>query len=154
MRNKRICEEALSLKGRVRITVRDAKTGEIIEEQEVKNLVVAVGKQHICNLLIGASTDSFSYCGVGSGTTQPSLNDTDLESPVGSRKQVTDRFRTGNVATFSTFFSSQDNNGSWNECGLFTHQTGGVMLCRALFTSTINKDSTKTVTVDWDIEVG
>ena len=160
--------ESIGLRGRVRIQLWDSRLypsyASIVEarlrgerpllEQSIGNLIVTAGKNHVADLLIGSSTEGFSYCGVGSGSTAPSSSDTDLEAPIGSRKQVTDRFRSNNVATFSTFFSSTDNNGTWSECGLFTAQSGGVMLCRALFTTSFTKDSSKTATIDWDITVG
>lgn len=148
----KMLSDRLGVKGRVRVVVRDAETGRIIEERSVENLVVNIGKNHIADLIIGASTDSFTHCAVGSGTTQPTA--TDLASPIGERKQYTDRFRTNNIATFSFFFSSGDNNGVWSECGLFTAASRGAMLSRALFTPSIVKDSTKTVTVEWDITIG
>ncbi|MEM2211549.1 MAG: hypothetical protein QW372_01755 [Nitrososphaerales archaeon] len=144
----------LKLSGKVRVIVRDAKTNGVIEQQEIKNLIVNVGKYQICDLMIGANTNSFTHCGVGSSNQAPSLSDTDLISPIGSRKQYSDRFRTNNIATFSFFFASNDNNGIWRECGLFNAQSGGVMLARALFSSEIVKDSSKTVTIEWDIQVG
>ncbi|MEM3427315.1 MAG: hypothetical protein QW158_04510 [Nitrososphaerales archaeon] len=144
----------ITLEGRVRIRVHKSLGGsKPIEEYTITNLVVSRGKSHICDLLIGASTESFAYCGVGSSDQAPSPSDTDLIQPIGSRKQVTDRFRSGCTATFSTFFSSQDNNGVWREAGLFTSQSGGVMLSRAVFPTPIVKDETKTITLDWDITV-
>ncbi|MEM1524578.1 MAG: hypothetical protein QW618_00405, partial [Nitrososphaerales archaeon] len=138
----------LKLSGKVRVIVRDAKTNGVIEQQEIKNLIVNVGKYQICDLMIGANTNSFTHCGVGSSNQAPSLSDTDLISPIGSRKQYSDRFRTNNIATFSFFFASNDNNGIWRECGLFNAQSGGVMLARALFSSEIVKDSSKTVMIE------
>ncbi|MFN3621365.1 MAG: hypothetical protein ACK4TI_00580 [Nitrososphaerales archaeon] len=144
---------SLALRGRVKITVRSAEIGELLEKREAGNIIVTVGKYQICDLMIGASTTSFNYCGVGSSDQTPSPSDTDLIQPIAPRKQVTDRFRTATTATFSTFFSSSENNGTWRECGLFTAQTSGVMLCRAVFNPPIVKDQSKTATVDWDIEV-
>ena len=143
------------LDGRIRVIVYTKKNGRLhpIEERVIKNLVVTAGKSHICDLLIGAATESFAYCGVGSSDQTPSSSDTDLILPIGSRKMVTDRFRVGCTATFSTFFSSQDNNGTWREVGLFTTPSGGVMLSRATFPTPLVKDETKTVTLDWDIMV-
>ena len=145
----------ISLSGRVRIIVyRKEKGGlEPVEGRVTSNLVVTAGKSYICDLLIGSATESFAYCGVGASAQPPSPSDTDLVSPIGSRKEVTDRFRVGSTATFSTFFSSQDNNGVWREAGLFTRANGGVMLARAVFPTPLIKDETKTVTLDWDIEV-
>lgn len=144
----------IKLNGKVRVIVRDAKTNDIIGKQEIKNLIVNVGKYQICDLMIGANTNSFTHCGVGSSNQAPQLSDTDLISPIGSRKQYSDRFRTNNIATFSFFFASNDNNGTWRECGLFNASSGGQMLARALFSSEIVKDSSKTATIEWDIQVG
>lgn len=148
-------EGDISLSGRVRIIIYHKENGRLkpVEEHMVTNLVVTAGKSYICDLLIGAATESFAYCGVGASAQTPSPSDTDLVSPIGSRKRVTDRFRVGCTATFSTFFGSQDNNGTWREAGLFTSASGGVMLSRAVFPSPLIKDETKTVTLDWDIEV-
>ncbi len=145
----------ISLSGKVRITVYRNVKGRLepVEKHVVTNLVVTAGKSYICDLLIGAATEGFAYCGVGASSQTPSPSDTDLVSPIGPRKQVTDRFRVGCTATFSTFFSSQDNNGTWCEAGLFTSESGGVMLSRAVFPTPLIKDETKTVTLDWDIEV-
>jgi len=141
------------LRGKVRVIVRDANTNEVLQVVEANNLIVDVGKSHICDLMIGDTTAYFNYCAVGSGTTAPTSADTALEAEITPRKTVTDSFRTANKATWSTFFGTADNNGTWNECGLFTASTGGVMLCRALFPSTITKDETKTITVDWEVTI-
>jgi len=145
----------ISLSGRVRVIVYRRKNGRLepVEERVVNNLVVTAGKSYICDLLIGAATEGFTYCGVGASGQTPSPSDTDLLSPIGPRRRVTDRFKVGSTATFSTFFGSQDNNGTWREAGLFTSASGGVMLSRAVFPTPLVKDEAKTVTLDWDIEV-
>ena len=142
-----------SVKGRVKATVKDL-SGRVIQVVETSNLVVSAGRNLIAEWTIGSSyVNGLLYVGVGSSDQQPSLSDTDLISPIGSRKQATDRFRTNNVATVSTFFGSQDNNGTWRETGIFQNQTGAPMFARAVFPQPIEKDQSKTVTVDWDIEV-
>lgn len=160
--------ESLNLKGRITVRVWDAnkyptyeavkeatrKGEKPLEEQKISNLIVTAGKNFVADLLIAAVTGSFTHCGVGSSTQAPAAGDTALTSQIGSRKTATDRFRTNNIATFSTFFGSADNNGTWNEVGVFTAATGGTMLNRALFTSAITKDTSKTITVDVDCTVG
>ena len=143
------------MSGRVRIIVYCKENGRVtpVEERVITNLVVTAGKSYICDLLIGAASEGFAYCGVGASAQAPSPSDTDLVSPIGPRRRVTDRFRVGCTATFSTFFGSQDNNGTWREAGLFTSASGGVMLSRAVFPTPLIKDETKTVTLDWDIKV-
>jgi len=147
------CEAGLLLQGQVRLTIRSVETGCVLETHISRNIIVNVGKQHICDLLLGTTTNAITHCGVGSGTTAPTVDDTALEVEITPRKAVTDAFRVQQKAVWSTFFGSADNNGTWNESGLFTAETGGIMLCRALFTTTITKDETKTITVDWELTV-
>ena len=143
----------LAVKGRVKITVRDL-SGEVIQRVETSNLVVSAGRNLLADWLTGQNyVSGLLYVGVGSSNQAPALTDTDLIQPIGSRKQATDRFRTQNVATISTFFGSQDSNGTWRETGIFQNQSGPPMFARAVFSPEIVKDQSKTVTVDWDIEV-
>jgi len=146
-------KEKIELKGEMQLTVRHARTGKIIpgECQRVKNLVVNAGLYQIIDLIIGASDADFTHCGVGSGSNPPAAGDTDLQTPIGDRKVITERFRSTNKGTFSTFFGSADNNGTWREAGLFTALSGGTMLCRALLASPFEKTTAKTATCDWDI---
>lgn len=135
-------------------TYESTKNAKPLKTFRARNLVVTAGKNELANWLIGQNYSSgLMYCGVGSSDQTPSPSDTDLIQPIGSRKQASDRFTTGNVATISTFFSSNDNNGTWRECGLFENQTGAPMFARVLFNPPIVKDASKTITVDWDIEV-
>ncbi len=145
-------KDVLRIEGRVRIRV--FKLGRLERDSCSRNTITSAGKAWLSKLMVGQAEDSLLYCGVGSSDREPSEGDTDLVSPIGQRKPSSDRFTTNNVATISTFFGSQDNNGVWREVGLFTKETGGVMFARALIDPPITKDETKTVTVDWDVTVG
>lgn len=163
-------EEHVKLRGRVRVQEWPAEKYPTYEsilkargrgdkplrEYAVNNLIVTAGKNHIADVLIAAGgvQADVQYCGVGSGSTPPAAGDTDLETPVGSREAYSDRFRTNNIATFSFFYGANDNNGTWNECGLFWLTTGGDMLARALFSPAVNKTASVTEVVEWDITVG
>lgn len=116
-----------------------------------KNLVVDAGMFQVISLMIGNNTNSFTYCGVGSGTGTPTSADTDMETAIGSRVAIRDRFRSGLEAHYETFFGKNDNNGSWEESGLFDASTGGNMLCRRKFTSTITKSSSNGYVIAWTI---
>ncbi len=160
--------EIISIKGELVINMWNAElfpTYEPIKKAEMlglkplksirrRNLVVTAGKNFIADLLIAAQTASFTHCGVGSGTNAPAAGDVDLQTAISPRKTITDRYRSNNIAKFDTFFSSADNTGTWNEAGLFTALTGGTMLSRALISPAITKDSSKTVTISWQITVG
>jgi hypothetical protein len=145
----------LYFKGHVKLTVMDAMTNEIIYEecQETDNLIVQNGYELLTDVLIGEST--ISYCGVGSGETEPTESDVNLETAIGDRKPVTTATRAGAIGLFSTFFSSADNNGTWNEAVLATQLSGdSTIISRALFDNTFIKSVDSTCVVDWTIEIG
>lgn len=156
MKNRKaIITEALKpIKGMAFITVRSAKDGRLLGIHVIPNLIVTAGKNDLADAMIGTVNLNYQYCAVGSGTNAPAVADTDLQTIIGARKAFNDRFRTNNKATLSFFFPSADNNGTWNEIGLFKALTGAPMFSRAAVSPAITKDTTKTVTVDWEITFG
>ena len=115
------------------------------------NLVVDSGLAQIVDLMIGTDTSSFTHCRVGSGTNTPAAGDTDLQTIIGSGVTVTNRYRSGAVAYYDTFFSTSANNGSWEETGIANASTGSDLLCRRKFSSTFTKTSSNTALVAWSI---
>ena len=88
------------------------------------NLVVDAGLSQIIDLMIATDTSSFTHCRVGSGTNTPAAGDTDMQTIIGSGVTVTNRYKSGLVAYFDTFFSTSANNGSWEETGIANASTG------------------------------
>lgn len=123
-----------------------------IYKDEGTNLVVNAGLNQVIALLLGLNTTSFGFCGVGSSSTAVSATDTDLNTPIG-RIAVTNAYQVSNVGHWDTFFSSSQDNGTWNESGLFSLVSGGIMLCHKLLSSTFTKSSSNTATVTWTITV-
>ena len=115
------------------------------------NLVVDVGLAQIADLMIATNTNSFAYCCVGSGTNTPAAGNTNLQTIISTGIAVTNRYRSGSVAYFDTFFSTSANNGTWNETSLSTTSAGTVMLCRRVFASPFTKSSSNTALVAWTI---
>jgi hypothetical protein len=145
--------DKIELKGKFRVTVRDAKTDKVLRDFEVENVILSVGKEPVAQLINGEAPTIPLYCAVGSDDTAPDPAQTGLLAEIG-RIEVTTRQRTGNQIVYSTFFSASDCNGTWNEMGLVNAQSGGIFLNRVLFPASIAKDSTKTVTVDYTLTVG
>lgn len=114
------------------------------------NLAVDSGLQQILLLMIGSNTNSFTLCGVGTGTGTPVSTDTALGTSLGTNT-INSRYRVGNTAYFNTFFGKNDENGSWEETGLFT--AGSIMLCRRKFTSTFVKSTSNAAVVSWSISL-
>lgn len=117
-----------------------------------ENLVVNAGLNQIIALIIGSSSTFWAFTGVGSGSTTPAATDTDLTTPIG-RIGVTNAYQVSNVGHFDTFFSSTQDNGTWNESGIFTAASSGIMLCHKLLASSFTKSSSNTATVSWTITI-
>ena len=114
------------------------------------NLAVDAGLQQLLLLAIGSNTNSFTLCGVGSGTGTPVNTDTALGTSIGTNT-INSKYIVGNTAYFNTFFGKNDEAGSWNETGLFT--TGLVMLCRRKFAATFTKDTSNAAVISWSISL-
>lgn len=137
----------LVVKGRVRLTIRDAKTGEVIEERPWReNLVTNAGIAWFIALIHGDAPAPLTHEAVGSGTTPAAAGDTALEMEIG-RVAFTDSYTTSTTVSFVTFFSSSDCAGTWNETGLFTAASGGTLVARNILSPSVTKNSTNTVTV-------
>ena len=115
------------------------------------NLVVDAGLSQIVDLMVGTDTSSFTHCRVGSGTNTPAAGNTDMQTIIDTGITVTNRYRSGAVAYFDTFFSTSANNGSWEETGIANASTGSDLLCRRKFSSTFTKASTNTALIAWSI---
>ena len=115
------------------------------------NLVVDAGLAQIIDLMIATDTSSFTHCRVGSGTNTPAAADTDMQTIIGSGVTVTNRYKSGLVGYFDTFFSTTSNNGTWAETGLANASTAGDLLCRRKFSSYFVKATTNTALVAWSI---
>lgn len=140
-------KDKMKIKGRVTATVRDAETGEILEVIHGKNLVTDVGEELFMKWMNGEAADIITYCAVGSDNTAPTEGDTTLGAEIG-RILITDQTRVTTTITYSTFFASGDANGVWEEEGLLNAAVAGTLVTHTLFAAAINKDVTKTVTVD------
>lgn len=125
-----------------------------VYEDTEHNLVVNAGLDHICNLLLAASSaTSFTHCAVGSNSTVVVATDTALNTQISTRKTIISRYlvSTGN-ANFYTFFEKADNAGTWLETGLFTAAAAGTMLARKIITS-FAKTTSNAAVILWTITV-
>ena len=114
------------------------------------NLAVTIGLQQVILLMIGSNTNSFTHCGVGSGTNTPAAGDLDLQTAIG-RNTVNDRYRVGLSGYWNTFFGKSDQNGTWNETCLATASSGNNILCRRKFDAAFTKDTSKSSVISWVI---
>lgn len=74
-----------------------------------------------------------------------------MQTIIDSGVTITNRYRSGSVAYFDTFFSTTSNNGTWAETGIANASTGSDLLCRRKFSATFTKTSANTAVVAWTV---
>lgn len=141
--------DSFKVTGAVAIKVFD-KNGNIKQEQQIKNLVVATGKEFIAAAMVGTPTQ-MTHMAVGAGTTAAASGDTALGSELGRVALASDS-STGNVVTYTATFPAGTGTGAVTEAGVFNASSGGTMLCRTVF-AVVNKGADDAMSITWQITV-
>ena len=144
--------ETLKLSGALSIVLKD-KDGQVKDQREVKNLVVNSGLAYIISRMVGTDKGVMSHMALGSGTTAPAADQTDLVSLLGAREILDSTTITGTNSEKVQYISSFEAGkatGAVTEAGIFNAATAGDMLCRTAF-SVVNKAADDTMTVTWTI---
>lgn len=152
-------KELIVPKGKVIIQIFDAKTGKLKSEDITDNLVTTAGKVSIADGLRGTETSNkgiITYCALGTNATAPAAGNTDLGTEL-FRKLVSVRSVASNVATFQTYFTTSEGNGTLREAGLFGDDATdtvntGTLFCHAAISRT--KTSSDTLTLAWSVTIG
>lgn len=142
-------QDSLKVTGAVAIKVFD-KNGNIKQEQQIKNLVVATGKTFIAAAMVGTPTQ-MSHMAVGAGTTAAASGDTALGSELGRVALASDS-SSSNVVTYTATFPAGTGTGAVTEAGVFNASSGGTMLCRTVF-AVVNKGADDAMSITWQITV-
>lgn len=132
-------------------------TGALVEELNVKNLVVTTGLNYIAGRLADsglAGNTQMTHMALGASTTEPALANTALGSQLGSRVGlgVAGGTPSGATVTYTATFGAGVATGAVTEAGVFNASTSGTMLCRTTF-PVINKASTDSLAVSWVITI-
>jgi hypothetical protein len=118
-------KEDVFLKGTVEVTI----NGELAET--IPNMVVATGKALVIDHLTRAAAPIISFMGVGSSTTAPDVADIGLGEPVARAATSVTIDTTATTNDTANFLSLFNLTGTIAETGLFTAETGGIMLSHA-----------------------
>ena len=154
----------LTIDGNVHLEIRNAKTGELVDEQRVKNKVVAGGRNVVRDLLCNVEWAP-RYLACGESSTAVTDLDTGLETET-YRNAFTRTVPSESKVTYQMHvLATQGNGGTWREIGLFrgskrlytteaggTPAGGGTLFARAII-SPIIKTEDITVTINWDINL-
>jgi len=144
--------DAIKMTGTLKLVLTD-ENGNIKQEEEVKNLVVTVGKNFIASRMKDATATAMSHMEVGTGTTAAAVGDTALQTPVASsRVALTSTTVTTNSVAYVATFPAGTGTGALTEAGIFNAASAGTMLCRTVF-SVINKGAADTLGITWTVTV-
>jgi hypothetical protein len=142
--------ESVSIRGNLQVVLLD-ENGLQKDYRQVKNLVVAVGKDVIAARLLGNTLAVMSHMAVGSDDTAAATAQTALGGELG-RVVLDSATRTSNVLTYIATFPAGTGTGALTEAGILNAPTTGNMLCRTVF-STVNKAAGDTIVITWNVTV-
>jgi hypothetical protein len=147
--------DAIKMTGNLKLVLTD-EHGNVKQEEEVKNLVVTVGKNFIASSMAKTTTNSpaaMTHMEVGTGTTAAAVGDTALQTPVASsRVALTSTTVTTNNVAYVATFPAGTGTGALTEAGIFNASSSGTLLCRTVF-SVINKGAADTLGITWTVTV-
>jgi len=142
--------DGLYLKGNLKIEM----NGELI--REVPNLVTTVGKAFVAASMLKTSSNSpaaMTHMELGTGTTDPVVGNTTLETIVSSsRTALATPSVSGAVVTYVCTFPAGTGTGALTEAGILNAGSGGTLLCRTEF-AVVNKGSADAMTITWTVTV-
>jgi hypothetical protein len=142
-------QESIKAKGELSIKL-FGPDNKLKAEQNVPNLVVTTGKTFIAARMVGTPT-AMSHMAIGSGTTDPAVGDTALQTELG-RVALTSSASSGAVVTYIASFGAGTGTGAVTEAGILNASSGGTLLCRTEF-ATVNKGADDSMSITWTITV-
>lgn len=143
---KKLDKQVLSLTYNAVIKLIDKKTGKIKSQETLHNLIVTAGKTRVRDLIGGASSTGFTYIALGTGTTDPAVGNTALETEV-KRASATVTYPASNQVKYEKVFTwGSAESYTVTEAGLFDSASSGTMLNRLEFAG-------KSVDIDTDLSV-
>lgn len=160
---KNTIKHQINLKGRVRVITTKAGTKKVLRKSKWwDNLIVSgnnTGINLIAQRLGGINTYSLNitHADIGTGTTNPSNSDTELETPV-ARAPISSQEVVNNIVTLRFFFSDAVlPNGTYYEFGTFVDGLAGIstgkLFNRVLFGSPYTKSSGEDSTFEVEITI-
>jgi hypothetical protein len=127
-------------------------SNEVIEQIDIPNLVVTVGKQHVAERMINDSEAKMSHMAIGSSQIVAENNNTSLATEL-ARTELISFVRSGANITYTAVFGSGIGTGSITEAAILNDSVEGTMLCRTTF-PVIVKDGADTIAISWTVTVG
>lgn len=125
----------------------DLKTGKTVFENH--NMFVQLGLNEIAKMVAGQSGAKPTYIAVGTSNVAPTVGDTALKGSELGRKAFDSKEVTDSTISFVASFGAGEATGVWEETGMFTAASGGIMWSRAV-TGTYTKKDKDEIKVFWN----
>ncbi len=141
--------DGFNITGRLQVEL----NGEVV--RNIDNLVVTAGKEFVAASMLKTTSNSpaaMTHMGIGSGTTNPVVGNTALETQLGDRVALATPSVSGAVVTYVATFAAGASTGAVTEAGIFNASSGQTMLCRTEF-DVVNKGSADAITITWTVTV-
>jgi len=149
-----------TLKGRVDVFLRDARTGKVVMEHHTENLVVNSGESWVAERMRDTNTTaSMNYIELGLGTAAPTSANTGLNTHfAASRKSYLDAPAGSQLVSGPTWTlvvnwgTSEANTANIVEAGIFNTSTDDtpILLAHTVFPS-VTKTNNDTLQIQWSI---
>lgn len=124
----------------------DLKTGKTIFK--VHNMFVQTGLNEIAKFVAKKSPTAPSHIAVGTSNVAPSLADAGLKGSQLARIPFEEVEQTNGTVKFTASFVAGVGTGVWEETGIFTAASGGILFSRAV-TGTYTKKDKDEIKIIW-----
>jgi hypothetical protein len=145
-----LMNEMVKATGRLTIEI-FSSSGLLKEKVNVPNLVVTTGRNYIASRMTGTTPAAMSHMAVGTGTTEPVIANTTLETEL-TRVALDSQTINANVITYIATFGAGVATGALTEAGIFNASTSGTMLCRTTF-GVVTKAVDDIMVITWNVTV-
>jgi hypothetical protein len=145
-----LMNEMVKATGRLTIEI-FSSSGLLKEKVNVPNLVVTTGRNYIASRMTGATPAVMSRMAVGTGTTEPVIANTTLETEL-TRVALDSQNTADNVSTYIATYGAGIATGAITEAGIFNAASAGTMLCRTVF-GVVTKAVDDIMVITWNVTI-
>jgi len=113
--------ERMKIRGEVRIIIRDRKTGKILSDRTLKNIITDGGIGVFASRIAYPWNTAYWCLELGIGTGTPSSSDTSLFSPITNTRKSGSRSKVGNnqIQYYVRYLPEEANGYTYSELGIF-----------------------------------
>jgi len=153
MSEKEQTKDKVEVRTRVTAQLIDKRTGKIVQEETIANLITDVGENMLCYWTKGdiATKGYVTHMSISDETADPQETDTtESGSNIGPRKTTIGTIDASKI-TFTTTWNEDEANYTIRRAYLFTAASGGNLYATSKFATPFTKTSDYTFKVNWEI---